>query len=631
MKKSLFLFATAALVLAACSSEDDIVQSAPQKAESQANAVMFDTYTSSATRAGDPAGVMTTDKLKTADKGFGVFAMYQDAVDYPANNTTLLPNFMFNEHVSWSGGWTYSPLKYWPNETTNDSQDPAAVMPGPGTPGANLDKLSFFAYAPYVVTGEAPLATKDATTMVIDRSGGTKISAYHGSETSGITAISAQDYASDPKVEWAYSADLDQNVDLLWGVAPAGMSYTDVSGSTTSVDVGMPLLDMVKPDKDQKMKFLFQHALSRIGLSVVSAIDQIAAGDDGNKFNNMQTRVLIKSVEVYGDFGKQGVLNLNNGTSNVANWIAASIDQHNVGGAALFTFDSRQDGSSGNGYIAPDLRYVDSQITGVTGAGSAGAAATAFAALNTGVLPSEQTLLSGDADPSKKVTDPAFEVGTVYYKALTAPDKGYAIATTSATNAVDAYELTGTYNADGSKFTRVFKTDAGSKATVSGLTPQLYNLTFSAEKTASTTNINAADVYYTKEDEVYTYHKAAALINDDTKYYTLETKTDLAVDAYDAGDYYTALIPRYFMVIPTGDTNIKVKITYAVVTYDEKLKTYVTNVENAITKATSLTLENGKSYNLKLILGLTSVKLDATVADWQVADDTEIWLPKNND
>jgi hypothetical protein len=41
-------------------------------------------------------------------------------------------------------------------------------------------------------------------------------------------------------------------------------------------------------------------------------------------------------------------------------------------------------------------------------------------------------------------------------------------------------------------------------------------------------------------------------------------------------------------------------------------------------------LENGKSYNLKLILGLTSVKIDATVADWQLADDVEINLPKNN-
>ena len=40
-------------------------------------------------------------------------------------------------------------------------------------------------------------------------------------------------------------------------------------------------------------------------------------------------------------------------------------------------------------------------------------------------------------------------------------------------------------------------------------------------------------------------------------------------------------------------------------------------------------MESGKSYNLKLILGLTSVKLDAVVGEWLVGDDTEIWLPQN--
>ena len=85
------------------------------------------------------------------------------------------------------------------------------------------------------------------------------------------------------------------------------------------------------------------------------------------------------------------------------------------------------------------------------------------------------------------------------------------------------------------------------------------------------------------------------------------------------------------MVIPTGDTPIKVKITYAVVTKDEKLTGNISNVENVITKESSLNLENGKSYNLKLILGLTSVKLDATVADWQVDGSNEVWLPKNNE
>ena len=82
---------------------------------------------------------------------------------------------------------------------------------------------------------------------------------------------------------------------------------------------------------------------------------------------------------------------------------------------------------------------------------------------------------------------------------------------------------------------------------------------------------------------------------------------------------------------PEIPTNVSVRIKYHVVTYDEKLDGYISDITNTITKETAIQLENGKSYNLKLILGLTSVKLDATVADWKVADETEFFLPQNNE
>lgn len=597
MKKKLLMFATAALVLAACSSEDDILQGNGSLTQlGSSGAVTFDTYTSAATKAGD-AGVMTTDKLKTAGKGFGVFAFYQDNVNYPAPNTSLAPNFMFNEHVYYSGSWTYSPLKYWPNETENDSQSPAATSTG------QVDKLSFFAYAPYVnltATG----------TMTVNTTGPVTEAAYidDAAEPTGILAITKESRTGDPLVEWKYSTNLDQNVDLLWGVAPAGMSYTDVSGGTTTADAGKPLLDMVKPDKDKKMKFLFQHALSRIGLTVVSAIDQVPAGDDGGVYSNAQTRVLIKSVEIYGNFGKQGVLNLNNGTANVANWIAESIDYSEVDGTKLF------DITAANGNLNADLRYVDAQITAVNGN------ADKFAELNTGVLPSETPLLAQGADPSKEATDLSYAFGKALYK-LSGSD--YVRATTQATSDVDAYTKSG------DDYSQAYTSGTGG-VTMNGTT-KYYQVTEDASLTADgSTHCVVDQVYYVKTGSAgsweYTKHIGTGTETEGT-YYSL-SETELSGANY-TGTCYTSLVPRYFMVIPTAATDVKIKITYAVVTKDEKLTGNISNVENAITKTTSLTLQSGKSYNLKLILGLTSVKMEASVADWQVDGSNEIYLPQN--
>ena len=623
--------AASALMLTACTSEDEVLQSsAPQKAE--AKALGFDVYlpqVTNVTRAGDPVGAMTTDKLKTPGKGFGVFAMYQDGADYAT--ATFKPDFMFNEQVHWSSGWTYSPLKYWPNETIQDSQSSNATTPGSsaGDPVVyTCDKVSFFAYAPYVDLSATDLGTGKMTTALAIPDPVTPavtVDAYTGNpaQTSGILSYSKENRANDPLVEWKYSTDLDQNVDLLWGVAPNGMSYQSVNPNIyINKTFGLPLTDMVKPDKDQKIKFLFNHALSRIGLSVVSAIDQVAAGDDGAIYSNAQTRVLIKSVDVYGDFGMQGVLNLNNATANVANWIAASVDKASVSGAALYSF------TVANGAIAKDLRYEGLAADGaVKNAANAGDAATAFAALNKGVLPSEQTLLAGGADPSKKVESatPAYEFGKVLYHKVT---NDYVIATTTATEDVDTYTKDASDN-----FTQV-KTAGGGAQVMDGST-KYYKLTAS-EKTATGGDVLAVnDVYYTRTGSagsyVYTKHVATATIDDGSTYYVISGETELTGNAYTTDTYYTGLVPRYFMVIPTGATPVKVKITYAVATYDAKLGGYCSDVENDITKQISVDLKSGKSYNLKLILGLTSVKLDASVSDWQVADDAEVFLPKNNE
>jgi hypothetical protein len=75
--------------------------------------------------------------------GFGVFAYYTGASDWSTAGTSTIPNFMYNQQVTWdTNHWTYSPVKYWPNNN-NPADDSGAT----GSESKNY--LSFFAYAPF--------------------------------------------------------------------------------------------------------------------------------------------------------------------------------------------------------------------------------------------------------------------------------------------------------------------------------------------------------------------------------------------------------------------------------------------------------------------------------------------------
>lgn len=110
----------AAIAATGCSSELE------NAAELKGNAIEFGTYVGR--DANSRATVLNLDGLKAS--GFGVFAYYTGQEDYSFSATA---NFMNNQKVEFTTDWTYSPLKYWPNN-----------------PG---DKVTFFAYAPYNVAG----------------------------------------------------------------------------------------------------------------------------------------------------------------------------------------------------------------------------------------------------------------------------------------------------------------------------------------------------------------------------------------------------------------------------------------------------------------------------------------------
>ena len=242
MKKILF-FAAAAIMMVSCSN-DQVVSKMPQD-----NAINFGMYFGR--DAQSRAAIM-----KTADlQNFGVFAYYTDNGDYVEGTST--PNFMFDQKVTYSAGnWTYSPLKYWPNEDT--------------------DKLSFFAYAP------------------------------HSTESNGnIDLVISNASASVPAVTYTLDDNQSTHVDLLW-------AKTD--------DAANPILNLTKQTINGNVKFIFQHALSRIGFKSVAVIDEGSGNDNGLVDNGShpntldgKTKITLKSIKLIGKFYQGGTLNLKNG------------------------------------------------------------------------------------------------------------------------------------------------------------------------------------------------------------------------------------------------------------------------------------------------------------------------------
>lgn len=285
MKKIFTLAAIAALVLSACAKIETV--QTPEVDEP----IAFAAYSGNAlTKAGTP-GEMTTTALQGS--GFGVFA-YQTTGDYSATT----PNFMYNTQVS-TASWTYSPIKYWPNQIANggtDSQTPDKAQ------ATQADKVSFFAYAPYVA---------------VNKSTGAPTS---GSTTAGITALTTNATSGDPKVTYTVTNDLDNQVDLLWAVSN-GATWTNVAGGTNTPASGKPYLNLQKPAIGTAIHFYFKHALAQIKLQAVAAYDQVAAGGDAE--NGVKITIASVVLTVPG-MTQSAVLNLNNTEANTPLWENAS-------------------------------------------------------------------------------------------------------------------------------------------------------------------------------------------------------------------------------------------------------------------------------------------------------------------
>ena len=207
MKRYLILM-TAATLVAACSNDANFDN---EGYEPSNKAIAFDANEEGATTRA--IGMIDSNQdLQALTQGFGVFGSYTGRLTY--ENTTVSPDFMYNQQVKYDNNlWTYSPVKYWPNNST--------------------DYVSFFAYAPYEATPK-----DDGQRCIID--------------------MSKRYDLGDPWINYRLAENpwstTNPQVDLLYGQHNNNSTYT-------------PWLDQQKPNNpiDEKLLFTFRHALACIG------------------------------------------------------------------------------------------------------------------------------------------------------------------------------------------------------------------------------------------------------------------------------------------------------------------------------------------------------------------------------
>jgi hypothetical protein len=500
--KKLFLFAAAALALAACSNDELNLQD-EVRANSKEAPVSFSVYTQRGMTRGGTPGDLTNANIGTT--GFGVFAYYTIGEGYDAKAT---PNFMYNQKVTCTGNatptteWTYEPVKYWPNEFGSDAQSD------------EVDQLSFFAYAPWTDI--------DPTTGNVRVPTGTSTEDAKKLQTLNIISVNKNTATGDPIIKYVVDTDPKTSVDLLWGVAAdnAGDKYQPISheGPAPQVQEGKPFINLVKPNDpaNDRLQFNLKHALAKVRVTIDYIDDaNTPGGPAAAKINAAKTRIFVRSFKMSG-FASKGALNLNNSdTPGEPLW-------KDYDGVKDLAFD--------------EITFQDGRKDGKEG------------------------------------------------------------------------ETNGAQNNE---------TPQGLNEKIIENYSPAANGTFGADKNlgvgAMTTNV---------VDKVTVSNDAA-----------VGTVLLFGGDPSQNGGYFY-VIPRN-----EGTTPVDVTIAYDIETIDEALagklsdgETHGISIENIITKENifgSMDFRAGYQYDIKIHLGMTSVKIDATVTDWVENGTTDIDLPYN--
>lgn len=314
-QKIYFMLAVAAALLTACSSNDlsESPATAPQLDDS---AVNFSAYVNrGVTRAG-AAGTLTTNgdapAVSLQNVGFGVFAYYSDSESY---SETSKPNFMYNQKVS-GADWSYSPLKYWPNEF------------GKNASSEGQDRLTFFAYAPYV-------NANPSTGRIIKG---------ENDGDNGIVGMTSNTASGDPYIKYYADMDPDKRVDLCWGVAKEEFTASVDEEAINEVAAGEPYIDVVKPATGSLINFDFKHALAAVNVQIDTDINTEGHSENSAEVDRY-TRIWVRSVTFEG-FTDKGRLNLNSKAADGPQWFDLTNDSP-VASGVVSVYDGRTDGKEG--------------------------------------------------------------------------------------------------------------------------------------------------------------------------------------------------------------------------------------------------------------------------------------------
>ena len=555
--------ALVALSFAACTDSESLSDDLPIGTKGNPEDVLsFSTYlngTLDGTRAG-AAGSIDTEKLKEAEYGFGVFGYYTGTSDYTAfrkqdGSGKYYPNFMYNQEVKYNSAspsnitkWEYTPIKYWPNEVQNgdvdDQNEDRSLDPAKST-GTYGGKVSFFAYAPYVdiVSQENAKDIEGFKTSTNATERG--IISFSGNKFNGEAG-----YYSDPYLTYIISENAKNVVDLLWGTANnsdvnvVGQLNEGVTGDGNAdndagtggyveniLDKYTLNADMTKQTTKGLVKFLFKHALSKVGGSYTSKENDGKGSDEDpdTKTNGLMV-----------------VLDLDN------------------------------EGAEDGGELEPYM------------------------------VSNEDLEPGSDPDQNKyntKVTVEKIELSSQHQ-----------LINEAAANKVEA----------GEKITDTDWEDIHTEGRFNLATGQWTNTKHVANisqtiQTSTGTDVNGNPVPATGADAVLHENIAEPITAPDYTKTDFEQKLPIGVTTVPKNVYGDDSAP--FVFIPGTRPIIEISITYVVRTYDPNLGDVYSEVRQRITKNLYITkpVELNKQYNILIHLGLTSVKFEATVDDWDVA------------